>query len=325
MLVMSAIAKRPQFENISFEKELFLMHKLSENAQWSRIGRRIEALSDSDMATFKRKEGQFIFATWSPSKFGMYYLKAMLALMARSLTDEDLRRLDKISNRDFGAPITIRIKGRDICLDYLQALHECKYIGDIGLRVERVLEIGAGYGRTAHALLSLFPNIKEYTIIDLAPCLGLSQRYLQRVLPPPLYSKLRFVLNTECENSFVSTGARPPTLALNCDSLGEMRPEASRSYLELISRYADYFYSCNPVAKYDPKCMEEVGFDPTIAKDALSAGLLTDVIDIFDDESVIGRIEPYISVMKPHPSWRIMGHKLAEIYTYYVHVMYSRK
>ena len=47
--------------------------------------------------------------------------------------------------------------------------------------VHDVLEIGAGFGRTAQALVSLCDNLESYTIIDLPEVLTLSREYLKKI------------------------------------------------------------------------------------------------------------------------------------------------
>ena len=44
-----------------------------------------------------------------------------------------------------------------------------------------ILEIGAGYGRTAHAILNTF-KINKYFIIDLNTNLQLAKKYLNKIL-----------------------------------------------------------------------------------------------------------------------------------------------
>ncbi|PCI42186.1 MAG: hypothetical protein COB46_01355 [Rhodospirillaceae bacterium] len=299
------------------------MNKYIENAQWHRINNRIDEIDDLDMSTFKQNKSLFIFATWAPERFGIYYLKTLLSLMARNLSEADYKLLDKIKNRTFGAPLTTRVNGRDVCLDYMQAITEAKFIGDVGNQVQRIVEIGAGYGRTCHTLLSLYEHIDEYVIIDLHACLDLSKKYLSNVLSAEVFAKIRFVKNTECEEYFASTKA-VPTLAVNCDSIGEMDKKVSRSYLSLIEQNADYFYSCNPVAKYLPSCFGEVDTDPDIVKDSLSAGLITEAINVFDDEVVQASIPTYLETLNPSKSWEVTRFKVAEMYTYYVHVLYTK-
>ena len=293
-----------------------------ENAQWKRINSRIESLSDEDMESFKRNKKVQIFTTWSPENFAIYYLKTLLMVAADHLDEHDFALLDKITNRNFGNPITVSVKGRDLCSDYLQSLYEAKFVDKIGQRVGRMIEIGAGYGRTCHTMLCLNSNIAEYVIIDLAPCLSLARKYLKHVLSSEQFAKVRFILNTECKDYF-DKNTDIQTLAININGLGEMDKDVSRSYLSLFAKNANYFYSCNSVGKYDPACVEEIGFDPALAKDSLKSGLLTDSINIFDDEVLGAYILPYVETMKPAPSWIPIRYKRGEMQVYTAHVMYS--
>ena len=93
-----------------------------------------------------------------------------------------------------GNPISVRIDNVEICMDYFQAVDEATFISkNIDLSEKRVLEIGPGYGRTVHTLLSLNPNISEFYLLDLTPCLKLSQRYLENTLPKKLSQKIVYI------------------------------------------------------------------------------------------------------------------------------------
>jgi len=61
--------------------------------------------------------------------------------------------------------------------------------------VRHVLEIGAGFGRTAQTLVSLWDNLESYTIIDLPEVLTLSREYLKKIFGGggSKFCKLRFV------------------------------------------------------------------------------------------------------------------------------------
>ncbi len=45
-----------------------------------------------------------------------------------------------------------------------------------------ILEVGAGYGRTAYALLNLYPHA-TYTIVDIEPAILISRWYLTQLFP----------------------------------------------------------------------------------------------------------------------------------------------
>lgn len=60
--------------------------------------------------------------------------------------------------------------------------------------LNHVLEIGAGFGRTAQALLKLCDGIESYTIIDLPEVLTLSREYFKMVFGG--VSSANFALST---------------------------------------------------------------------------------------------------------------------------------
>ena len=73
--------------------------------------------------------------------------------------------LEKIKARYFGAD------------DQVQTDAEVDFLTPILYEVESVVEIGAGYGRTANAILKANPKI-NYTIIDREPALSVAKTWL---------------------------------------------------------------------------------------------------------------------------------------------------
>ena len=112
-----------------------------------------------------------------------------------------------------------------------------------------VLEIGAGYGRDAYALLSTQPGIK-YIIVDIPPALWVAETYLRRQFPNRRIFRYREFGNFEEVESefrdsdisfFLSTQiAKLPDgladLAINISSLHEMRPEQISFYFSQFDR-----------------------------------------------------------------------------------------
>ena len=107
------------------------------------------------------------------------------------------------------------------------------------------MEIGAGFGRTCHTLLTLCPAIEEYIIVDLEPMLRLSRAYLQRVVPR---ANIRFISNSD-EKALETLNA---DLAINIDSFQEMPPAVIAFYMTQVVQRAVRFYCKNPVGKYSP-------------------------------------------------------------------------
>ncbi len=91
--------------------------------------------------------------------------------------------LNKIEEPELGAPFSVMVNGRRITQDLLNSILEYdsmrQGVGDFE-EVKEVLEVGAGYGRTAFVIRSLHPHV-NYTIADIPPALYVSQRYLSEM------------------------------------------------------------------------------------------------------------------------------------------------
>lgn len=134
-----------------------------------------------------------------------------------------------------GHPMPIYLNGRLISQDLAMASLDLNSINEhLPLRsVRRVLEIGAGYGRTAYLFCSLFPET-EYTIVDIEPARTLAQRYLSAVLRRPV------TFLTPEQATGLSDGAFD--LAINISSFDEMPAKTSAGYLTLFDRCCSFVY-----------------------------------------------------------------------------------
>ena len=83
-----------------------------------------------------------------------------------------------------GAPFPIRWRGRLITQDLANTALEVASVRELlaGRSPRHVIEIGAGYGRTAHAILSIYPEA-SYTVVDIEPALQISRWYLTSLFP----------------------------------------------------------------------------------------------------------------------------------------------
>jgi putative sugar O-methyltransferase len=128
-----------------------------------------------------------------------------------------------------GDPLPVSYFGRLISLDLAMCAHDLNTIASLTdlSQVNRVLEIGAGYGRMAHVLASLRPGV-EYTIVDIPPAIAVSKYYLSRVIPE---AKVRFVLPQGL--SALASGSFD--LAFNISSFDEMPAAFSVQYLQEIA------------------------------------------------------------------------------------------
>lgn len=160
--------------------------------------------------------------------------------------------MEKLSEPPIGNPPQLHRKGRLISQDLANSGLEAQFILSglpNTLKVQTVGELGAGYGRTAHALLTLRPNIR-YVVIDIPPALYVSQCYLAAVYPNRKVFKWRpFNSYAEIKDEFESADLAfllPSQIELlpdehfdlfiNISSLHEMSIEQIRYYFAQIRR-----------------------------------------------------------------------------------------
>jgi len=129
-----------------------------------------------------------------------------------------------------GSPFPVRWRGRLISQDLANSSLEVNAVARFVQPPNSVLEIGAGYGRTAYVILSVFPEC-NYTVVDIEPALSLSRWYLSQLFGT---TRLTFLTPSEA----ISIADRSVDLALSISSLQEMTPEEIRGYLQLIDRVA---------------------------------------------------------------------------------------
>jgi putative sugar O-methyltransferase len=131
---------------------------------------------------------------------------------------------------ELGNPLRVPWRGRLISQDLANSALETTAVAR-ALRTSEprsILEVGAGYGRTAYALLKSFPGA-TYTIVDIEPALSISRWYLTRLLEP---ERLRFMRPDEAS----TLGPGDADLAVSISSLQEMTHAQVAGYLELFDR-----------------------------------------------------------------------------------------
>ncbi len=198
-----------------------------------------------------------IFRTFQPIKHQHMPISQSLAVnfLSQMIWDYALKTcpfLDKLAEPEIGNPPRVLRNGRLISQDLANSALEAQSIL-AGLPekpgVKRVGELGAGYGRNAHVLLSLLPGVR-YVVIDIPPALYVSQRYLSSVFPT------RKVFNWRSFNSYAEIQAEFESadlafllpsqiemlpdgcfdLFVNVSSLHEMRLEQIKYYFAQIRR-----------------------------------------------------------------------------------------
>jgi putative sugar O-methyltransferase len=91
-----------------------------------------------------------------------------------------------------------------------------------------ILEIGAGYGRLAYVLMSLYPDC-SYTIVDIEPARSIAEWYLGHLFPK---RQMTFL----APSSIDSLPGSSFDLAVSISSLQEMSRQQIGEYMTFLSR-----------------------------------------------------------------------------------------
>ena len=295
--------------------------KPTQSALWERINKtHITKANVRELGGFKSGAINFKLSLWNPRANGVRYLKALVYNLCTSLSSQEWAMIAKIRNRDFGDPITVRYNGEEICLDYLQAVYEVVFIANsVDLNKASILEIGAGYGRTCHAIMSNY-DVSRYCVVDLENCLDLSDRYLRQVLDASTYARIDFVV----AEKFERLGDAYFDLCINIDSFAEMDERVVRLYLGYISKQCCCFYAKNPVGKYMDKSLDAHHEGEEAVQLALKTGVLREVLDIHDSECVEAHVASFIEAYRPGQSWQCIDSSWAKPWSYYWQAMYGK-
>jgi cyclopropane fatty-acyl-phospholipid synthase-like methyltransferase len=124
-----------------------------------------------------------------------------------------------------------------------------------------VLEIGAGYGRTAYVILSLHENC-HCTIVDIEPALSISRWYLSQLFDP---DRLTFLSPEEIES--VPRGS--VDLAVSISTLSEMTAATRDDYLAFLDEVTvgGRIYLKQWMSWHNPVDNLDVSFDDFVIPD----------------------------------------------------------
>jgi putative sugar O-methyltransferase len=297
-------------------------HKYGESPLWKRHNS-IEVTREAvaNLAGFKSSGVNFKIALWDPTVNGMRYLKTLIFNLSADLSDVNRARLRRIAHRDVGDPITITYDGDRICLDYLQAVLELEFMASrVALDGATILEIGAGYGRTCHALLSNHV-LAAYHIVDLEHSLHLARAYLGTVLTAEQLDTVYFHPVSDMDGPLADLRF---DLCVNIDSFAEMNPETVRAYLDYIATRCRYLYVNNPVGKYLDKSLDGHSQGAAVVELALRTGLLRDIIDIHDNRAVEAQSRKFLAAYQPGDRWTCVAESRTIPWTYYWQALYQR-
>jgi putative sugar O-methyltransferase len=166
-----------------------------------------------------------------PRRDRWLYVFAVRLLWEYALRHDELDVLE-LPEPTLGGPLPVDWRGRLISQDLANTALEATAIARAldGDSPRSIVEVGAGYGRTAYALLSVFPGAR-YTLVDIEPALTISRWYLTQLFDP---ARLRFIEPGECEG-LEDTSV---DLVVAVSSLHELSDQQVRRYLSLFDRIA---------------------------------------------------------------------------------------
>lgn len=163
--------------------------------------------------------------------------------------------LARLEEPELGRPPAVLHRGRRISEDLANSTLELATITE-ALGPERtpgrtVIELGAGYGRFAWLVLSLFAGVR-YVVCDIPPALAISQRYLTTLFPQARAFRFRHFHDPaevaselrDAQLAFLmphQLERLPPLkadLLVNVSSLHEMRKDQIDAYFGQIARHA---------------------------------------------------------------------------------------
>ncbi|MFH9070592.1 putative sugar O-methyltransferase [Streptomyces alboflavus] len=290
--------------------------------QWERISENWVTEDGADNLTdFKSDSRNYHLALWDPRRNGIRYLRALVYELATRLGPEDWQKIRNTKNREVGNPVEVRLDGTSVCLDYLQAALELGFIEkELDLRGGRVLEIGAGYGRLAHAMLSNY-DLDSYCVIDLKNTLSLSRSYLREVLSEKQFAKMRFV---QVDDVTASLDTAQFDLCVNIHSMTEMIPETVEEYLRLIDRTCTAFFVKNPVGKYIDPSLDGYYKGDEAVQEALASGPLRQQLDIHDSEAVQAAAPDFLDAYRPGTAWSPAAHGRGVPWSYFWQALYTK-
>lgn len=274
-----------------------------------------DSFKDININTFKDGGANSRITQYSYKTHGLLFFKNILFQMAEKLGSNNISILSSIPNRHVGGGVSILYGNIELDLDYLLALEEVLFLRQKLKSIKSVLEIGAGYGRTCHSILSLFPNIEKYEIIDFPQMLELSSSYLKTVAEDVNFSKIKFIpVGGIIERNY--------DLIINIDSMQEMSTKTAQDYLEFVNRCGSSFYCKNTVGKFNP---ELCGWKKTEGSElAMNSGIVRDVINIFCPNELKKAQENFMCKFMPGENWMIEKHDQTLPWSHYYQALFVK-
>ena len=146
-----------------------------------------------NLSDFRNTRKNNIFANWNPYKRGLTYHNYLIYNFINLFPKKEFLKFHKrLGNTNIGNPPGIMFSKRKVTFDDCWSVEELFFLKDKIRKNSNILEIGPGYGRTAHAIINSF-DIRVYFVIDLKLTLKLTKKYLKKVLSKKNFEKVKFI------------------------------------------------------------------------------------------------------------------------------------
>lgn len=141
---------------------------------------------------------------------------------------------ERLEEPQLGNPIKCKYNDKCISQDLCHSIDEYNQVVDnMQLpKKPKIVEIGAGYGRTAFVFLSELDC--DYTIVDIHPAIDISKKYLNALFPDRNITYLT-------PEQFETTNEKYD-LCINISSFHEMLPETIQKYFKTINKKCKQIY-----------------------------------------------------------------------------------
>lgn len=171
---------------------------------------------------------------WQTRRMGMNLMAyALTAYYAKSI--DRLGLLGKLEEDDYFGVHSLAIDNRIVSRDLLDSVFEIHFLDkhlNISSRANlSILDIGAGYGRLAHRMISSLPNVARYFCADAFPISTFISEYYLRFRN--LEGKARIILLDEIEHVMRDNTV---DVAVNIHSFSECRIPAIEWWLSLLQK-----------------------------------------------------------------------------------------
>jgi putative sugar O-methyltransferase len=289
---------------------------------WLRINKFYFVEKKFDLNCFRQPgELNSKLASWEPSEKSTRWYRTFLNLAFESSQDKVKELLLSMQGQiGLGNPITNHGIYRDLAveynLDYILAAEELLFLKkDIQFeKISNIIEIGAGFGRTAHILMYSFNEIKTYTIFDLPEMLNVSRSYLKEVLSESNFRKINFTSDIN------SIRINEQTIGIQIDGFQEFPKSTIDLIYDKLINKCSVVYLKNPCAKYLP---HHAGLEVEIAKVPLDVGRSLNVMDIWNLNEVNEAIFAHVNAYKPSDFF-IVRYQCDRLFPHYIHALYKK-